>query len=489
MRTQDPYGLRVKITSSSDLAQKGLLTVTNIHPSSLTICLTSKTAINELSLLEIGGEHSLEVYQDKQSGQYKQDKQKIASFSAAVLHELQTLRQAEFVEYQLSFTLKSPDLRAASSVVERARKRDHLAICQTIHHQQEKPHRDAQAFSNITFLPKTLVDLDYGQIKTSTTWLGAQLPAPFLISAMTGGIEKGRLINLVLAHGCSQSKLPMSVGSQRIALDQPELSEIFALKPYFPDIFLVGNIGISQITLSTFQEDFKRCVDMISADAMSIHCNILQELIQTEGHRDFRGLWKNLELCIRNSEVPVMIKEVGSGMDADTAKRLADIGASSLDVGGRGGISWSVVEGSRSAHRLSQATGQSFKNWGLTTEESLASIRATAVGVPLIATGGIRDGLTAAKALRMGAHMVGAGMPFLLAALKDIESLTPEATELLNHSSSTSRVASAITSEHLMDTMDEFIEGLKITQMLTSSQTIEDLKQSPIIDLGTAYAP
>ena len=485
MSTQDPYGLRVKITSSSDLAQKGLLTVTHIHPSSLTICLTSKTAIKELLLLEIGGEHSLEVFQNKQ------DRQKIVSFSAAVLLEIRTLHRAEFVEHQLNFALKNLDLRAASSVVERTRKRDHLDICQKIHRQQETSSQDAKAFSSIRFLPKTLVDLDFNQIDTTTTWLGTQLPAPFLISAMTGGIEKGRLINLVLAHGCSQSKLPMSVGSQRIALEQPELSEIFALKPCFPDIFLVGNIGISQITLSTFQEDFKRCVDMISADAMSIHCNILQELIQTEGHRDFRGLWKNLELCIRNSEVPVMIKEVGSGMDADTAKRLADIGASSLDVGGRGGISWSVVEGTRSAQRLSQATGQSFKHWGLTTEDSLAHIRATAVGVPLIATGGIRDGLIAAKALRMGAHMVGAGMPFLLSALKDIESFTPEVTELLTHSNSAHTMVSAITSEHLVNTMNEFVEGLKITQMLTACQTIEDLKQAPMIDVsdvGAAYA-
>jgi isopentenyl-diphosphate delta-isomerase len=234
---------------------------------------------------------------------------------------------------------------------------------------------------------------------------------------MTGGIEKGAQINRRLALAAQKFNIPMGVGSQRIALDNDDFSSVFAVKKHAPDVFLIGNLGFAQLRQDNYLALCHRAIDMIDADALAIHVNVLQESIQMEGDRNFSGIVERLYTVCDKIDKPIIIKEVGAGISPDTVKRLLDAGVAAVDIGGRGGTSWGYIEGLRSSSAQTKALAESFRDWGIPTAYSLASAREVAPSLPLIATGGIRDGHTVAKAVALGADMVGVGLPLLKAAL------------------------------------------------------------------------
>lgn len=295
------------------------------------------------------------------------------------------------------------------------RKSQHIDICanQDVEH-SERNHGFADVHLPVVALPER----SWNEMRTDTNFLGRIFSAPILITGMTGGVAQGTMINERLARAAMDHNIPMGVGSQRMALENDVHAEIFKVKKKFPEIFLIGNLGIAQLRAKNFLDLCKKAVDMISADALAIHVNVLQELVQVEGDRDFRGLIERIGLVQSSLDVPLIVKEVGAGLDVQSAKRLAEVGVSNFDVGGSGGTSWALIEGLRASDPLLQRRGHVFRNWGIPTSKALRDLRLTIPSANLIATGGIRDGLTALKAIFLGANMVGVGLPLMRAALE-----------------------------------------------------------------------
>ena len=295
------------------------------------------------------------------------------------------------------------------------RKSQHLGIC--ANQDVEHSSRD-NGFAKIELPVIALPELAWDDIDTSTQFLGRSFKAPILITGMTGGVAQGTIINERLAAAATAHNLPMGVGSQRMALENPAYADIFRVKRKFPKLFLIGNIGIGQLRSSSYLDLCERAVDMITADALAIHVNVLQELIQVEGDRDFRGIIDKIGHIKSKLKVPLLVKEVGVGMDVNSAKRLAEVGITCFDVGGAGGTSWAAIEGLRANDPLIQRRGEIFRNWGIPTAKAISDLRSTLPNATLVATGGIRDGLTVLKALHLGANMAGIGLPLMRAALE-----------------------------------------------------------------------
>jgi isopentenyl-diphosphate delta-isomerase len=295
------------------------------------------------------------------------------------------------------------------------RKSQHLTICanQNVEHSS----RD-NGFADVDLPVVALPEKAWDDIVTSTTFLGRSFSAPILITGMTGGVAQGTLINERLAAAATEHRIPMGVGSQRMALENAAHADIFRVKRKFPRVFLIGNIGIGQLRANNYLDLCEQAVDMISADALAIHVNVLQELIQVEGDRDFRGVIDKIGKIRSKLKVPLIVKEVGAGLDVVTARSLAEVGVSCFDVGGSGGTSWAAIEGLRARDPLIQRRGEIFRNWGIPTAKALSNLRKSLPNATLIATGGIRDGLTVLKAQHLGANMAGIGLPLMRAALE-----------------------------------------------------------------------
>lgn len=295
------------------------------------------------------------------------------------------------------------------------RKSQHLDICASndVEHSERR-----NGFADVELPVLALPEMSWDELDTSVSFLGQTFSAPILITGMTGGVTQGTLINERLAAAATAHNVPMGVGSQRMALENEAHADIFKVKRKFPKLFLIGNIGIGQLRSKNYLDFCSRAVDMISADALAIHVNVLQELIQIEGDRDFRGLIDKIGHVTSKLNVPVIVKEVGVGLDVPTAKRLAEVGVSCFDVGGSGGTSWALIEGLRSIDPIIRRRGEIFRNWGIPTAKALRDLRLALPNSPIIATGGIRDGLTVLKSLHLGANMAGIGLPLMRAAIE-----------------------------------------------------------------------
>jgi len=293
------------------------------------------------------------------------------------------------------------------------RKGQHLDLCanRDVEHSERN-----NGFSEVKLPVVALPERSWSEISTETAFLGRNFSAPILITGMTGGVAQATVINERLASAAAQHNIPMGVGSQRLALENPVHAEIFKLKKKFPKLFLVGNVGIGQLMGKDFLELCQRATDMISADALAIHVNVLQELIQVEGDRDFRGIIEKIGVINSKLGRPIVVKEVGAGLDLTTAKKLHEVGVRCFDVGGSGGTSWALIEGLRADDPLIRRRGEVFRDWGIPTAKALASLAKELPESSLIATGGIRDGLTVLKAKYLGATMVGIGLPLMRAA-------------------------------------------------------------------------
>lgn len=297
------------------------------------------------------------------------------------------------------------------------RKDDHLRIVATedVEAKLKKPGWDRFRFPHVA-----LPELHPDHLELGVGLLGKRLAAPIMIAGMTGGSERAGELNRRLAAACQQLGLGMGLGSQRAMLERPELLPTFAVRDVAPDILLVGNVGAVQLNYGVTIDDCKRLVDSVGADALAVHLNVLQELVQPEGDRDWRGLKAKVAALVRDLHVPVLLKETGCGIGPDLARWARDIGVAAIDVGGTGGTSWGWIEGFRAADPLWQALGATFRDWGLTTSEAVQQVRA-AVGpdFPLVATGGVRTGLDVATALALGADVAGMALPFFRAADHD----------------------------------------------------------------------
>ncbi|HEY7219775.1 MAG TPA: type 2 isopentenyl-diphosphate Delta-isomerase, partial [Candidatus Binatia bacterium] len=289
------------------------------------------------------------------------------------------------------------------------RKKEHLELCLDT---ENVSSRSPTGFEAYRFVHNALPELDIDEIDLSTKFFGKRLKAPVLISSMTGGFDLARTVNRNLAAAAQELGLAMGIGSQRVAIEEPSAAASFQVRDLAPDILLFGNLGAVQLNYGYTVGHCRRAVSMIGADALILHLNVLQEAVQPEGNRNFKGLTDKISAVCRELEVPVVAKEVGNGISVDVAVRLQRAGVSAIDVAGKGGTSWSAVEAQR-ARKQGQPVDTAFADWGIPTEEALVSVRKALPEMPLIASGGIRSGVDIAKSIALGADMAAMGQPLL----------------------------------------------------------------------------
>lgn len=263
--------------------------------------------------------------------------------------------------------------------------------------------------------------LSLEEISLKTTFLGHNIEAPLMIAPMTGGMELGAMLNQRWAKACDYFGLPLGVGSQRLALLDEKVSESFKVRKYAPRALIFANLGASQILSHNGAHQALMAVQMIEANAIFIHLNPLQEACQKQGDVDFSGVLRAISLVVnslRKHRIPVLVREVGFGLSKNAAKALIETGIDGLDCAGAGGTSWSKVEALCATDDKHRSLGQTFGEWGIPTAQSIINVRDVSNTVPLIATGGIRNGLHIAKAIALGADMAAMAQPMLLAAIK-----------------------------------------------------------------------
>ena len=243
---------------------------------------------------------------------------------------------------------------------------------------------------------------------------------------MTGGTLKAKKINSAIAKAIEELNLGMGVGSQRIAIDNPKVEHTFSIvRKFAPTAFILANIGSPQLVNKYGLKEAKKAVDMINANALVIHLNVLQESIQPEGNTNFSGLVKRINELTQVLDVPVIVKETGAGISSEDAKLLEDAGVAGIDIAGAGGTSWAAVEYYRARTRddtYSQRLGETFWDWGIPTVTSLVET-VNSVNLPIIASGGIRTGIEVVKSLVLGASFASATFPFLEPAMKSAEEI------------------------------------------------------------------
>ena len=340
-----------------------------------------------------------------------------------------------------------------------------------MHNQRKTEHlhillKEDVRFRNLTtgleryrFVHQALPEINRDHIDLSTTLLGKHLAAPLIISSMTGGTEEAETINKNLAMAAQLHGLGMGVGSQRAALEESGLSRTYRVRDAAPDILLLANLGAVQLNYGYGVEHCQRAVEMIEADGLILHLNPLQEALQPEGNTNFSGLLTRIEEVCRGLSVPVIVKEVGWGISEDVARKLAEVGVAAIDVAGAGGTSWSEVEMHRAGDETSRRIAAAFADWGIPTAESIQMVRRGAPEVDLIASGGIRSGVEAAKALALGADAVGLATPFLKPA--------------------------TISAEAVGEKIGEILEGLRTAMFCVGAGNLQELRSVPL-KLGAA---
>ncbi len=303
------------------------------------------------------------------------------------------------------------------------------------------------------FVHQALPEIDLDAVDTTTTLLGRRLAAPILISCMTGGVAKGGLINRILAAAAQHSGVAMGVGSQRAALDDPALEATFQIRELAPDVPLLANLGAAQLAGPDGLDRCLAVVRMICADALVIHVNPLQEALQPEGTTRFAGLIDRIGEVAAAIDVPIIIKEVGWGIAENIARRLAEVGVAGIDVAGAGGTNWGEVERRRMDDPVMVRVAEEFRDWGIPTADAVVGCRRGFPDGLVIASGGLRTGLDAAKCLALGADAVGFAAPLLKAAV----------------------VSRRAVDERLRG----IIEGLRIAMFCIGAATLTDLAGTP----------
>lgn len=326
------------------------------------------------------------------------------------------------------------------------RKLEHLELC--VHSDVE--YKDKKTgFEEIELIHKALPQINKEKIDLSTEFLGKKLKAPIIITAITGGHPASLTVNRELARAAEQLQIGMGMGSQRAAVENPELESTYTvIREEAPSTFIIGNIGAPQIEFT------EKAANMMDLDAMAVHLNPLQEAIQPEGDVDATGQLQAIKDVSNTLDIPIIAKETGAGIKREDAQSLERAGIAAIDVAGAGGTSWAAVETYRSKDR---SLGDLFWDWGIPTAVCTAEV-SQSVDIPVISSGGIRSGLDAAKALALGAEAVGLALPLLKEAYQ-------------GHGAVASK-------------LEKFMEELRVAMYLVGASTISDLKNCDVIISG-----
>ena len=301
------------------------------------------------------------------------------------------------------------------------RKRDHVQISL-----EEDVSAHHNYWDDVTLIHNALPEINEEEIDLSVTLFGKHLAVPLIISAMTGGYGEGKKINRNLAVAAEKFQTGMGVGSQRSALENEGLKDTYSIINEYDIPLKIANIGASQIVLwdkKKILENAEKIVNMIDADILAVCLNFLQEGVQPEGETHARGCLKTIEMLAEEFGRPILVKESGAGISFAVAKLLSKTNIAGIDVGGAGGTSFAAVEYYRAemkGDRQNMREGLTFWDWGIPTPTSILEVgKATGWKIPIIATGGVRNGLDAAKAISLGAHVAGMAHAFLASAIKD----------------------------------------------------------------------
>lgn len=333
------------------------------------------------------------------------------------------------------------------------RKIEHLRLCA-----EKYVESSSSGFEDIRLINNALPEIHMEKIDMGTTFLGKHFNAPVIISSMTGGHPNTKKVNEALARAAEELGIGIGVGSQRAALEDSKFEDSFRIvRDVAPNAFVYANIGAAQLREYGINE-IERAINMVDADAMSIHLNFLQEAIQPEGEVDARNCINAIRSICAEVSVPVIVKETGAGISHAVAVALKEAGVSAIDVGGLGGTSWAGVEVYRAraeGDKISEHMGELFWNWGIPTAISIIE---SSVGVPIIATGGIRNGIQMAKCIALGASLCGVALPLVTPALKG--------------------------SQDVVDVLKMMTKELKVAMFLIGCPVIEDLREAQLIIMG-----
>ncbi|HNV00910.1 MAG TPA: type 2 isopentenyl-diphosphate Delta-isomerase [archaeon] len=333
---------------------------------------------------------------------------------------------------------------------------------------RKKEHLDLCAKKDVLFKEKTtllefielnylaLPEINFNEIDLSTEFLGKNFSFPFLISAITGGAQVSKKVNIEIAAACQELEIGMGLGSMRAMLEQPSLTETYFVRDVAPDIFIAGNLGAAQLKQYSPKE-VDAALSAIEANALAIHINAAQEAMQPEGDLDFRGVVEKITEYADTLSVPVYVKEVGHGVSYETAMLLRETKISAIDTQGAGGTSWTRVDSLR--HKKS--FGTEFRDIGIPTAVSIIETKNALNGVrkKIVASGGIRNGVEATKAIILGADMVGNALPILKAQTKN------GAKEVINY-------------------LENFKKEMQITSFLLGCKNILELQKQEYVVLG-----
>ena len=349
-----------------------------------------------------------------------------------------------------------------SASITAERKHSHVEICL---HQEVRFDGASTGLEAYAFEHNAAPEIDFAEIDLSTHFLGRKIGLPLMISSMTGGYGDALALNRTLAAAAETYSIPLGVGSMRQALEGQSHRDSFAIvRQTAPTAPVYANIGAPEVAAGLSREQLSTMIDLIGADALIVHLNPAQELFQPEGNTSFRGFLDRLQTITATIPVPVIAKEVGSGISARVARKLADAGVSAIDVAGAGGISWQKVEECRylsqfpEEDRFTPSALDELLNWGIPTADCLAGLRELKqehheyrpLGV--VASGGIRNGIDIARSIALGAD------------------LAASAQQLLK----------ALHAGTLERTIETWMNDLRAVMFLTGSATIEELKQAPI---------
>lgn len=338
------------------------------------------------------------------------------------------------------------------------RKTEHIRLCLT---GNVEGVDKTTGLEGIHFIHNALPEINFESITTETSFLGKKLKAPFLVSSMTGGSELAIEINQNLAIAAEERGWVMAIGSTRAFLESDRYKESFLVRKQAPSVPLIVNIGAVQFNYGYGPEECQRIIDKTDADSIVLHLNSIQEIVQDEGDVNFENLLPKIEQVCKSLDVPIGVKEVGFGIDGEVAQRLYDAGISYIDVAGAGGTSWSQVEKLRSRNKLKKAAAEAFNNWGIPTKDCIVSVRSKLPEVPLVASGGMKTGVDAAKAITIGADLIGFARHLLQAATE-----SPEA---------------------VMETMEQIELELRMTMFGIGVKNLEELKNTKRVSImGTS---
>lgn len=338
-----------------------------------------------------------------------------------------------------------------------SRKQSHVELVVS----RQVSHRTVSAgFDNLRLIHNALPEISLNSIDTSTEFLGKHLDVPILISSMTGGYEDAERINGAFSVLSAKYGTAMAVGSQRQALENKRFHHSFKIaRKENPAGLIFSNIGAAEVAGLSREKKIgkiKMLIDLIEADALIIHLNPLQELLQPEGTTDFRGVLKGIEQCVRTLGVPIIAKEVGAGISNTIAKRLLEAGVLVIDVAGAGGTSWAGVEILRQKKKDRRRL-EPFWDWGIPTVDALLQVRELreTMTFGMIASGGIRNGVDIAKSIALGADLAGIAKPLITAFMNEGE-------------------------KELHRKMEDSIIQLRYTMFLTGSQNLASLAKQPL---------